>query len=244
MEFRFRPARDLGLGLRERLRSTRREGGMASLLLHAAWRRLVSLYLSLFHGMEVLGRENFPQHPPFIVVANHNSHLDALALTAALPPRLARDAFALAAGDFFFATLPAASFAAFAINALPIWRKHTTAADLSFLRQRLEEDRLIFLLFPEGTRSRTGAMAHFRPGIGALVAGGSVPVVPCFLAGAHAAWPPGRKLPRFRKLRLTIGGPLTFADTPGDRQGWIAVAAACEAAVRGLEATGQSRRRR
>jgi 1-acyl-sn-glycerol-3-phosphate acyltransferase len=234
MEFKFHPARDLGLGLGERLRSTRREGGMASLLMHVAWRRLVSLYLSVFHRLEILGRENFPATPPFIVVANHNSHLDALALTAALPPRLARDAFALAAGEFFFATLPAAGFAAFAINALPIWRKHTTADDLAFLRQRLEEDRLIFLLFPEGTRSRTGAMAQFRPGIGALVAGGDVPVVPCFLQGAHEAWPPERKLPSFRKLRLTIGTPLTFLDTSNERSGWLHVAAACEAAVRGL----------
>ena len=148
--------------------------------------------------------------------------------------RLARRAFALAAGDTFFTSLPSAAFAAYAINALPVWRKDTTEADIDLWRARLLEDGAVLILFPEGTRSRTGAMARFRPGIGTLVAGHSIPVVPCFLAGAHAAWPPDRRLPRPGRLHLTIGPALHFADAPTDRAGTIAVAASCEAAVRAL----------
>ncbi len=37
-------------------------------------------------------------------------------------------------------------------------------------RARLLEDGAVLILFPEGTRSRTGAMARLRPGIGSLVA--------------------------------------------------------------------------
>ncbi len=92
----------------------------------------------------------------------------------------------------------------------------------------------MLILFPEGTRSRTGAMARFRPGIGALVAGHRIPVVPCFLAGAHAAWPPDRRLPRPGRLHLAIGPALRFAATPSGRAGAIAVAEACEAAVHEL----------
>ena len=118
------------------------------------------------------------------MVANHGSHLDALTLAAALPRRMAANAFALAAGDTFFTNAPVAAFAAYAVNALPVWRRRTTAADLDALRTRLVEDRAVLILFPEGTRTRDGTMGPFRSGVGALVAGTSVPVVPCCLAGA------------------------------------------------------------
>jgi 1-acyl-sn-glycerol-3-phosphate acyltransferase len=234
MEWRFRPARDLGLPAGERLRSHAREPGLLSVLTHTAWRQLIRVYLRLFHRLSIAGAENLPAAPPFVLIANHTSHLDALVLASVLPRHLAHAVFALAAGEVFFSSLAASGFAAFAVNALPVWRKRTTERDLAFLRQRLEEDRLVYILFPEGTRSRSGAMAQFRPGIGALVAGGNVPVVPCCLAGTHAAWPPDRRLPHRGELRLLIGAPLLFHGASNDRAGWITVAATCEAAVRGL----------
>jgi len=238
MQWDLRPARDFGLPAAQRLRSHAREPGLPSLTVHALWQRLVRLYLLTFHRLAVTGRENLPAAAPFMLIGNHTSHLDALTLASVLPSRLSQRAFALAAGEVFFSSLAAAGFAAVAVNALPIWRKHTGTGDLAFLRQRLEEDRLVFILFPEGTRSRTGAMARFRPGIGALVADSRIPVVPCFLEGAHAAWPPGRWLPRPRNVSLRIGAPLGFAATANDRAGWVEIAAACEAAVRALGGGG------
>jgi 1-acyl-sn-glycerol-3-phosphate acyltransferase len=232
-EWQLRPARDHGLTLQQRLRSSGREPGLGGHLLGLFWRGLMRGYLRAVHRLEVTGREHLPR-PPFVLVANHSSHLDALTLAAALPHRLARRAFALAAGDTFFTTLPGAAFAAYAINALPVWRKDTTEADIDLWRARLLEDGAVLILFPEGTRSRTGAMARFRPGIGTLVAGHPIPVVPCFLAGAHAAWPAERRLPRPGRLHLTIGPALHFTDAATDRASTIAVAAACEAAVRAL----------
>ena len=232
-EWRFRPARDHGLTPAERMRSAAREPGLGGVALAAAWRGLVRLYLRLFHRLEVTGREHLPR-PPFVVVGNHSSHLDALTVAAALPPALARRAFAMAAGDTFFNSLFASAFAAYAVNALPVWRGSTTEADIAAWRARLEEDRAVLILFPEGTRSRTGVMGRFRPGIGALVAGRDLLVVPCFLHGAHAAWPPGRRWPRPGKLRLRFGPAVRFADAAADRAGTLAVAAACETAVRAL----------
>ena len=237
-DWQLRPARDHGLTLQQRLRSSGREPGLGGHLLGLLWRGLVRGYLLGVHRLKVTGREHFPP-PPFVLVANHSSHLDALTLAAALPHRLARRAFALAAGDTFFTSLPGAAFAAYAINALPVWRKDTSQADIDLWRARLLEDGAVLILFPEGTRSRTGAMARFRPGIGTLVAGHPVPVVPCFLSGAHAAWPPDRRLPRLGRLHLTIGPALQFTDAATDRAGTIAVADACEAAVRALAATAE-----
>ena len=234
MTWQFRPSRDLGLTTAERLRSHGREAGLGSTLLHAAWRGLVRAEMALLHRLEVSGRHNLPARPPYLLVANHSSHLDALACTAALRGDAARRAHCLAAGDTFFASNATAMFAAYAVNALPVWRKRSRPKDLATLRARLVEDRLVFILFPEGTRSRDGQMGAFMPGLGALVAGGEVPVVPCWLEGAFAAWPATRRLPRPGKLRLRIGAPLQFPEATDDRAGWTMVATRCEAAVRGL----------
>lgn len=233
MEFDLKPARDFGLPLAQRLASQSREIGLVSTLAHGSFRQLVRLYLRAVHRLSVRGLEHLPA-PPFVLIANHSSHLDAITLAAALPLRLAERAYPIAAADTFFTSLASSLFAAYAINALPLWRKGTKPADLAAFRARLIEDRLIYILFPEGTRSRTGTMARFQPGIGAFVAGTPVPVVPAFLDGAFAALPPQRRLPRPVKLRLAIGAPLTFANTANDRKGWLTVARSCEDAVRRL----------
>ena len=234
MEWKLRPARDLGLPAAARLRSLNREPGLIGVVVNALWRRLVRSYLHLFHRLSVIGTEHLPPEPPFVLIANHASHLDALTLASVLRWRSARNARALAAGETFFSSTGAAMIAAYAINAFPIWRRRTRQGDLATLRARLVEDALVYILFPEGTRTRDGTMARFQPGIGALVAGTEVPVVPCFLEGAFAAWPPQRRWPRPGRLRLGIGPPLRFADVANDRPGWAAVASCCESAVRAL----------
>lgn len=241
MNWQLKPAQDFGLSARERLRSQAREAGLGSVLLQGAWRRAVRGYLALFHRLTVVGRENLPARPPFVLIANHTSHLDALTLSAVLRGEAARRAFSLAAGDVFFSSVGVSAFAAYAVNALPLWRKRNRQKDLLSLRRRLTEEGLVFILFPEGTRSRNGRMAPFQPGIGALVAGSAVPVVPCHLDGAFAAWPPDRRLPRPLPLHLTIGAPLRFDALANDRAGWDAAARACEDAVRGLAAAKEGR---
>lgn len=238
-EWKLRPARDHGLQTEERLRSLSRERGLGSLVLGSAWRAGVRGYLALAHRLVVTGRENLPP-PPFVLIANHTSHLDALTLSAVLRGEAARRAHALAAGDTFFGSALSSAFAAYAVNALPVWRKRTRSGELATLRERLVEDRLVYILFPEGTRARDGVMAPFQPGIGALVAGSEVPVVPCFLDGAFAAWPPHRRWPRPGRLRLRIGAPLRFTDLPATRGGWEETARRCEAAVRALAPQGDA----
>lgn len=233
MNWHLKPARDLRLSHRQRLVSRERESGLVGTATRLAWWFLVRRYLGWFHRLSVSGRQHLPE-PPFVMIGNHASHLDALTLAAALPWRMADRACPLAAGDTFFTSTVTAAFAAYFVNALPIRRKGTTADDLAILRVRLAEDGLVLILFPEGTRSRDGVMARFRAGIGAFVAGSAVPVVPCFLDGAFAALPPHRRWPRPVRLSLAIGPALQFADLPNDRTGWAEVARRCEAAVRAL----------
>ena len=84
----YRPASDLELPPVERARSLRREPGLASNLAHSACLGLVRAYFRLYHRLGVEGAENLPGKPPFGLVANHASHLDALALATTMPRRL------------------------------------------------------------------------------------------------------------------------------------------------------------
>jgi 1-acyl-sn-glycerol-3-phosphate acyltransferase len=235
--WQFRPAKDLGLSSEERLKSLKRESGLVDTLLHHLWWGFVRGYLKIWHRFQVTGRENLPTDAPFIIVANHASHLDVLALAASCPARLRDRIFPIAAGDTFFEKVPVAAFAAYALNALPLWRKHCDPADLQEMRKRLTEEPCAYVLFPEGTRTRTGEMAMFKRGIGSLVASTLVPVVPCYLQGAFEAFPAHFRFPRPRKLILTVGAPLRFPASTNDKDGWTEIAAKVEAAVRALKPT-------
>ena len=129
-----------------------------------------------------------------------------------------------------------AVFAAEMMNALPMWRKHFGHHAIEKLRKRLIEEPCAYLLFPEGTRSRDGRMATFKHGIGMIVAGTSVPVVPCYLSGTFQAMPPGAKWPRRRRIGLKIGSAQLFEDVTNDRTGWKSVAERLEDAIRKLGA--------
>ena len=233
-EWKYEPARDLGLRAQERRLSLRREVGLISATSCLTWRVLTRAYLGLVHRIEVHGRENLPKDPPFVLVANHASHLDAVVLAAALPARHVGNTFPIAAGDTFF-TKPATSiFATACMNALPIWRRSCGGHSLDELRDRLASGRSIYILFPEGTRTRTGEMAAFKPGIGRLVAERSVPVVPCHIHGAFAALPSSSSMPRPTKIVAAIGSALQFQSATNDRAGWQLIASTLEAAVREL----------
>ena len=52
------------------------------------------------------------------------------------------------------------------------------------------------VIFPEGTRTRTGLMGPFKAGIGMLIKETDTPIVPVKIKGTYAIWPAG-KLPKF-----------------------------------------------
>jgi 1-acyl-sn-glycerol-3-phosphate acyltransferase len=230
----YKPASDLELSPVQRARSVKREPGLASNVLHLCCHSVSRLYLRLYHRFTIEGAGNLPHEPPFILVGNHASHLDALALAAALPRRLGSRVFPVAAGDVFFETPVTSILSSLILNALPMWRKKCGPHALAELRARLVGEPCGLILFPEGGRSRDGRMQPFRAGLGMLTVGTSVPVVPCYLHGTFAAFPSGSRLPRPHRVRLRVGQPLYFDATPNCREGWQQVVASVEAAVRRL----------
>ena len=126
---------------------------------------------------------------------------------------------------------PLAAFTAAIINALPVWRKKVGRHALDDLKARLRAGECGYILFPEGARTRDGVPLPFKPGIGMMVAGSDVPVVPCRLIGAFEAWKPMTFIPRPHKIRIEVRPAMRFADHPNTREGWNAVSAALRAAI-------------
>jgi 1-acyl-sn-glycerol-3-phosphate acyltransferase len=233
-DWKLEPAHDLGLSGLERSRSLQRESGLfASLARLAVWSG-VRATLRLMHNLKVEGRENLPASPSFVMVANHASHFDVLVLGSAL--RLAwRDHICpLAAGDVFFERPVLAALVTTLINARPVWRRRPGSHEVNTLRQHLQSGNSIYILFPEGGRTRDGSMQPFKAGVGMMVAGTSVPVVPCHLRGTFDVFPANRVVPRLLPIGVRIGSPLTFAAVPDTSGGWRQIAAEIEAAVHGL----------
>lgn len=233
-DWQYDPAHDLELSRSQRRRSLNREPGLAGLASNFLWRGLSGGYMALAHRLSIEGRQNLPTQPPYVLVANHASHLDAVILELAAPRRHLGRIFPIAAGDTFFEKPMLATFATACMNALPIWRKRCGGHSLDELRRRLVEEKCVFILFPEGTRTRNGKPGRFKPGLGRLVCETSAPVVPCFIDGAWRAMPPSASLPRPKKIRLRIGTPLVFNNAANDRQGWEAAVAEVEHAVKAL----------
>jgi 1-acyl-sn-glycerol-3-phosphate acyltransferase len=142
--------------------------------------------------------------------------------------------FPLAAGDVFFQTPLRSAFSAVVLNALPMWRKKCGSHALERLRQRLVDGSAIYIVFPEGTRSRDGSQQRFKAGLGMLLAETNVPVVPCYLDGCFQALAADAYWPRPRRIRLILGEPRNFASTSNDRSGWMNVAATMEETIRAL----------
>lgn len=145
---------------------------------------------------------------PFIAVANHSSHLDAPLIIGALPRTKARFLAAGAAADYFFDVqwrkwLTTLFFNAFAIERNSEGKRGGSSKAL------LERD-VPLLIFPEGGRSKNGAMGKFKPGAAALSMATDVPCVPIALVGASTAMPRGVNWPKPGRLPVTVvlGAPM------------------------------------
>ncbi|GAA1394410.1 lysophospholipid acyltransferase family protein [Luteococcus peritonei] len=162
--------------------------------------------------VKVHGKQNVDGlEAPFIVVANHSSHLDTALIYAALPDHLTQNLSVGAATDHFFmkwrTMVPPVLF----FNAYPIDRPgRPRNRNNRGMSQALLKAGVPLLIYPEGTRSRTGAMATFIPGAARLCVTRKIPCVPVALVGCADAFPAENKLPRWprRQVHVAVGRPL------------------------------------
>ncbi|MDH3373243.1 MAG: 1-acyl-sn-glycerol-3-phosphate acyltransferase [Gammaproteobacteria bacterium] len=211
-EWEYHPPPDIDATMVEHLRDFPRQPYMLVYAIRSAAAMLLRGWMRLYHRLEIAGRENLPEHGSFILVCNHTSHLDTLCMIASVPLKKIHRTFPAAAADYFFSSLPRTAVSAILINALPFDRKVKGAQSLSICAELLKNEGNVLIIFPEGTRTTNGEMGRFRSGIGRLVVGTDLAVIPCHLQGGFEAWPKGKLLPRPRKLRLRIGQARRYAN--------------------------------
>jgi len=206
--------------LQERLCACPRQADSLVHAVRAAAAVALRGWLAAYHRFDVIGCENLPadERSSFVMVSNHSSHLDALCMLSALPLRRLDRAYPAAAEDYFFVNVRRSAAAALFINAMPFGRQHHVRQTMELCRRLLRQRGNVLILFPEGTRSVDGTLGEFRPGIGSLLAGLDVPVVPCAVAGAHEAMPKGSILPRPLCVRLIIGTPRWYGEADAGRE--------------------------
>lgn len=180
----------------------------------AAQMLLLKPLLQRLLKVRIHGRSNLDGlQAPFLVYGNHSSHFDAPLILTSLPSRLGRQVAVGAAGDYFYDKWWKSGPMRLFINGYPIDRGKGGKGSKKGTRgmsAALLADGVPLLLFPEGTRSRNGAMGPFKHGAAALSISNGCPVVPIALVGAYEAWPSTqRSLPVGRpEVHVVIGRPM------------------------------------
>jgi len=157
-------------------------------------------------------------------------------LFSAIPDELKKRLLAAAAQDYFFVGGLRQSAARILFNAIPVERESPGRRDpLRHVSRALREGYAV-LIYPEGTRSRTGKIGTFRPGIGRLIAQfPNTPVIPALLEGTDAVMPKGHSVPLPRSVRVSFGPPLYLEASLRQRSSWQEATNAVRAAVLALQ---------
>lgn len=202
-------------------------------------RLLIRPILKVFFGINVNGRDNFSGLNHYIIIANHNSHLDVLLLYYILPIRDISKTHVVAAKDYFSRWRALFNTVNYLFS--PVWIDRITkdSDPMQEMKDRLASGHNI-IIFPEGTRGEPGEIRTFHSGVGRLAEEfRDIPIIPVFLHGPERAFPKSGYFPLPIWNSITIGPPQIFTGTS------TAFVASLEAFIRKLsESETASRHKR
>ena len=159
-----------------------------------------------YFSIKCSGLENLPREQPYIIAANHSSHLDTLAVMTVLGDEFKR-LRVLAAKDYWFSTRFKSWFSGELLKFVPFDRHANFLQGLRISQEVLKQDECL-LIYPEGTRSVTGELQPFKPGLGLLAYESGSPIIPAYIDGTYHALPKGKNLPRKSRIQVIFGKPI------------------------------------
>ena len=157
-------------------------------------------------GFHYEGLELVPKRGPFIVVANHTSHLDTGALLVLLAGRTGC-LHPVAAKDYWFRGWLYSWISRTLVSAIPFDR-HANFTESLRLAAAMLRNKHALLYFPEGGRSVTGEMKTFKAGLGVLAMQSGSPIVPANISGSYQALAKGMTFPRRHRISVRFGEPI------------------------------------
>lgn len=179
---------------------------------------IIKPFMAIFIGLRIYGRENLPRKYPFIVVANHSSHLDTISLLSIFRLGDLHRVRPIAAADYFEKNKLVSFFTHTLFNILPIVRTKITKENnpVTVMRKALQEGQSL-IIFPEGTRSVTGEIGGFRSGIAHLISEfPDIKVIPIYLSNMWRSLPKGEFLPIPFFCEIAIGQPIQVSCEKSD----------------------------
>jgi len=167
-------------------------------VLYAALWTLSRTFGVAMFGFRSRFREKVPRKGGLIVLSSHQSHLDPLLLGLACDRRLS----SVARSSLY-------NFGPFgvvigALGAIPIDRDSPSVTSMKTVIAALKRG-IALMVFPEGTRTKTGRLGPLKPGFISLARRSGVPVLPVAIVGAWECWPRTSLLPRPGRIRLEFG---------------------------------------
>ena len=154
--------------------------------------------VSTVWGFRVNGSEEVPTSGPVIIASNHVSNWDPILVSLGCR----REVYFMAKEELFRNPLAAAFLGN--VNVIPVRRG---VLDRKALRAaaKLLTDGKILLMFPGGTRNRSGEVRDPKPGVGFIACMNEATVVPACITGANAL---AKSFFRGVMLEVTFGSPL------------------------------------
>ena len=160
------------------------------LLVFFMWR----LWLRKVHDIE-----RIPLDEPAIVVSNHSSYFDFFVLASVLRKH-----------TVFVAVknLNARTFVGWFMRLdiiVYVDRERPGYAFFKELLYHLKTQKRTVVIYPEGTRSRSGKMLAPKLGFVKLAMRANVPIIPIAMKGTYEILPPHKKIPSFNKCDIYVG---------------------------------------
>jgi 1-acyl-sn-glycerol-3-phosphate acyltransferase len=182
---------------------------------------LLGPWLLLIYRPVVEGRHHLPAAGPAIIASNHLAFTDSIFMP--LVVRRRKVTFVAKAEYFTGRGIKGWLVKMFFIGTgmIPVDRTGGRAAQAALHTQlRVLREGQLAGIYPEGTRSPDGRLYRGKTGVARLALESGAPVIPVAMLNADELQPPGKILPRWRRVRIRFGPPMDFsryAGMAGDR---------------------------
>lgn len=201
---------------------------LTSIFFKYLWAFILKIIFTFYIRVKVLGdnwKEVFKKNPRLLIMSNHSSHLDAVAIAATIPVNYWSHLYLTAAKDYWFSNPVFTFFSKHCLGAIPIDRKKNPKEAISLCTTLLNNLNPIWmLLFPEGTRSADGTLQKLKAGISIFSEQTNTPILFLYLEGANKLLAKNQTLPKSGTLKLHIGKiiqPTNIADIQDQYIEWI-----------------------
>jgi cytidylate kinase len=174
---------------------------------------VLRLILACLTRVKAEGLDRIPRTGPLLIVCNHCSNADGALLMTFVVPALGRPMGWIGKEEAL--RWPVVGWA---IRQNGVFGVRRGAGDLEAFKTAksvLDEGRVL-TIFPEGTRSPTGALQSAKEGATVLAIRSGAPVLAIALVGSHRFLPKGKLLPRpGRRMEVRVGEPFTLTMPAG-----------------------------